>query len=294
MPNEVSTFIGQAVHIIFSDLPKPLSLDQAFFQRAHDALARELGVGKLFDAHRPDEICGRFLIEHYDLWNDAHGDPDHFVKLRLSLIELIFREAEQSARGAAAKVTRSGLLGRSGGSSEAVINTVRKAVDELNGRFQEAGIPLRYHNGIIQFAQDELSERQVIKPCWEILSDPIWATAEAEMKEALDRADSAPSDAAFHAAKALESVIKIISDKKGWTTGRERGAAAYIDNLVSHANGRLVDTWEAEALKHFFAKVRNPHGHGAGSSAPPQLERNQVTWAIEYCMIWIKSLVHRL
>jgi hypothetical protein len=36
---------------------------------------------------------------------------------------------------------------------------------------------------------------------------------------------------ALYAAKALESTIKIISDEKHFSNGKERGASNYIDNL---------------------------------------------------------------
>jgi hypothetical protein len=45
---------------------------------------------------------------------------------------------------------------------------------------------------------------------------------------AFDLRDSQGRDPAFYAARALESTIKIISDDKQLTTGREKGAANYI------------------------------------------------------------------
>lgn len=47
-------------------------------------------------------------------------------------------------------------------------------------------------------------------------------------------------------------------------------------------------------LKRFFADVRNPDAHGAGSAPQPALSDVQISWAIEFCMIWIKSLLRRL
>jgi hypothetical protein len=114
------------------------------------------------------------------------------------------------------------------------------------------------------------------------------------MKEALDHLDHGQRDASAHAAMALESTIKIISDDKGWTTGNEKGAANYINNLVSARNGRFIEVWEKDALNALFSELRNPHSHGAGSKPPPRLLDAQQTWAIESCMTWIKSLVRRL
>jgi hypothetical protein len=93
--------------------------------------------------------------------------------------------------------------------------------------------------------------------------------------------------------KALESAIKIISDRKLLTKGAEKGASQFIDNLVSSKKGRFIEVWEAEALKALFSSVRNPHGHGPGSQEMPSLSLPQQNWVIESAMIWVKSLVAR-
>jgi len=58
---------------------------------------------------------------------------------------------------------------------------------------------------------------------------------ETDIKEAIDRRDTNGRDAPFYAMRALESALKIISDEKGWTTGREKGASNYIDNHAMQA-----------------------------------------------------------
>ncbi len=114
-----------------------------------------------------------------------------------------------------------------------------------------------------------------------------------DMKEAIHRRDTDSRDAAFYALKALESAIKVISDDRGWTKGSERGAANYVDNLVSSENGRFIDIWEADLLKKLFRDLRNPYGHGPGSSPQPSLTDQQERWVIENSIIWIKSLLSR-
>jgi hypothetical protein len=47
-------------------------------------------------------------------------------------------------------------------------------------------------------------------------------------------------------------------------------------------------------LKRFFADVRNPDAHGAGAAPQPKLDVVQTSWAIEFCMISVKSLLSRL
>lgn len=287
----------QAAHIVFVDLCEQLKLDVAFFQNVHDALARELGVGLLSNARSYDAMCGEFLVERYDLWNDGHGSADTFLKRRLSMVELLFRAAEERvARSRSSAGVGLSFFRRASDTSgiDTAASAVAKAVRELNDRFRQAGMPLHFHNGLIQFAQDDVTEERNNGPCWTLLREPKWSNADRELKEAFDRSDNGRADAAFYAAKALESVIKIVSDERGWTTGSERGAANYIDNLVSHRNGRFIAPWEAELLKTFFTHVRNPHGHGAGSQPPPNLADYQTKWAIETAMSWIKSLIRRL
>lgn len=277
---EIHQLFVQVAHIVFDDLVEPLRLDIAFFKRVNDALSRETGRGRLYDAPSWDAVCGEFLTEVYDLWKDRHGTADTFLKMRLSLTELLFRFAEERARELASTVPDAARV-------------VARAVDELNSRLRHARIELHYHNGLLQFARDELTETRTAEPCWELLRDAKWANVDRELKEAIEHADGQRQDAAFHAAKALESAIKIISDDKGWSTGRERGAANYIDNLVSQQNGRFLAPWEGDMLKAYFVHVRNPHGHGAGSQPPPALTPDQTNWAIETAMAWIKNLVRR-
>lgn len=276
----IHNLFTQIAHIIFDDLVEPLRLDADFFKRAHDAVARETGRGRLYDATSWDAVCGEFLTEVYDLWKDRHGSADTFLKMRLSLVELLFRFAEERVHE----------LGRASPEATAV---VARAVEEFNSRLRQARMELHYHNGILQFARDELTETRTAEPCWALLHDPKWANVDRELKEAIEHADGQRKDAAFHAAKALESTIKIVSDDKGWSTGRERGAANYIDNLVSQQNGRFLAPWEGDMLKVYFVHVRNPHGHGAGSQPPPTLTSHQTDWAIETAMAWIKNLVRR-
>lgn len=130
---------------------------------------------------------------------------------------------------------------------------------------------------------------------WAAVGDPIWKNVATDMKEALDRRDGNQMDPAFNAAaRALESTIKIISDRKGWTHGREKGTHGYIDNLASATNGRFIDWQESEALKGLFTESQNPVGHGAGirdfPECPPQLKK----LAVERFMSWITDLIQRI
>jgi AbiJ N-terminal domain 4 len=164
-------------------------------------------------------------------------------------------------------------------------------VNELNARFRQADCRLHYHNGFIQISEDQTVAHEIETPFWRLLAQPKWHNVDHDMKEAIDLRDTSGRDPAFYAARSLESTIKIISDEKALTTGKEKGAHNYIDNLMG---AKLLEVWEMEALKHFFTKVRNPFGHGPGAAPMPSLTDHQTNWAIENSMIWIKSLIRRM
>ena len=113
----------------------------------------------------------------------------------------------------------------------------RESCDELNERFRQAGAKLDYHNGFIQISPDELTKDQIERPFWNLVSAPEWENVDQDMKEAIDQRDAGGRDPAWYAARALESTIKIISDERGWTTSKEKGAKNYLDKLRSQKNG---------------------------------------------------------
>lgn len=297
------------------------------WQSIHDRLSRELGVSELskrwysyqtVHMGKPHTMTGQWSIHQVcKTFFIAERAPtvltDRYMKERLSFVELAFRLREEeltednpdkSSALAATELIRKwsgsgpripgdpGIAARA--RHQTKVRQFKESVDELNERLRRAGAPLNYHNGFIQISRDELVEAQVAKPFWSAVSAPEWKNVDTDMKEALDRRDANDRDPAFYAAKALESTIKIVSDKKGWTHGGEKGAHSYIDNLGSVKNGHFIDPWERDALKTFFTAVRNPLGHGPGDKEMPELSPQQTDWAIETCMSWVKTLISRL
>lgn len=296
----------------------------------HNQLARELGVNELstryysytqknaFGQELPVSgwfswvhVCEQFVNAKYT----GQFDADRFIKERISFVELALRlrgeEVALANSHLGAGLIRAALRDkeislRSGiripGSVadgakalNAKMNSVFEGqIAELNERFRRAKAPLTYHNGFIQFAMDQQIEKHIDRPFWNLVANAPWENVDIDMKEALDRRDSNDKDPAIFAAKALESAIKIVSDTKGWTRGTENGAAQYIDNLVSKANGSYLAVWEGEMLKDYFRKVRNSVGHGPGSEPMPELTLPQTDWAIETAMSWVRTLVRRM
>jgi hypothetical protein len=295
---------------------------KAFWTQLHTLLARELGMQELSPitwgywfkdawfsgSHDLIKVCETWML----LPCDGSIPVDRFVKERLSLVELEFRKHGEAVADANSKLSEqiaevkrfeSIRVHRRGGitlpgsqvdglnAANAAMNaSFQAAVVELNARFQQAGFDLHYHNGFIQFAADPVVAREVEAPFWQLVADPQWKNVDHDIKEAIDLRDTHGRDPAFYAARALESTIKIISDEKRLSTGKERGAHNYIDNLKG---GGLIELWEADALKAFFTKVRNPLGHGPGAGEMPSLNDHQTNWAMESCMSWVKSLVRR-
>jgi len=293
-----------------------------FWTQIHDLLARELGLKELSPSYfgyynkqnqwqgfhnSRVQMCETWMLEPFD----GKISADRFVKERLSLVEIGFREHENFVAmlnaNLAANITVAELFDQrgerrglrvSGDSADRVraanasLNAkFQGAVNELNARFRQANCQLHYHNGFIQISEDQTVAQEIETPFWKLVAEPKWHNVDHDMKEAIDLRDTGGRDPAFYAARSLESTIKIISGEKQLTTGKEKGVHNYIDNLMG---AKLIEVWEMEALKHFFTKVRNPFGHGPGAAPMPSLTDHQTNWAIEYSMIWIKSLIRRM
>jgi hypothetical protein len=271
------------------------------FTGALSRIERELGSPLGPTKTSAERICAEWLATQYDLWNDSHGDGDRFFKIQLSLIELLVRSAQEQTRtteGSKSK-TLGGLLKQKSLATQlqerrAAAGAVASGVAEINARFVGAGLPLQMHNGLIQRSDDALIADHIEHPFWDLLAQKKWKSVDHDMKQALDRRDNRHDDAAFYALKALESALKIVSDELGRTNGKERGAAAFIDNLTSKKPDSIITEWEADMLRLLFKHVRNRLGHGAGKSERLSLTVQQSSTIIELSMSLIKSMAWRI
>lgn len=308
---------------------KEIEASKLNWKSLHDQLARELGVDELSQTHYSytwknplgqewpvegfwgwDHVCEQFVKAEFP---SGRREPDRFIKERISFIELAMRfrgeEIEQMNAGLPKAISNATMQDQMQllrtRSPRSAVDQVKAwyrtenekfgdQVRELNERFRRARAPLTYHNGFIQVSMDNVIERNIAKPFWDLVADPLWKNVDIDMKEALDRRDANGKDPALFAAKALESAIKIISDTKGWTRGTESGASQYVDNLVSKANGSFLSAWEGDMLRDYFRKVRNSLGHGPGSEPMPVLSMPQTDWAIETAMSWVRTLIRRM
>ncbi|MDH6149529.1 MULTISPECIES: AbiJ-NTD4 domain-containing protein [Paraburkholderia] len=258
--------LAKEIYTVFDGSGKKVEANEAKWQEAHNRLARELGVNELAQRHYSfttkgpmgqdwhqsgywtyDYVCEQFVNAMPQV---GLSNADPYIKERVSFIELVMRLRHDEVAKAnadlpqallAAKLrptARQGLrvpgLAEDGvrAQNASLNQTFQRQVEELNERFRRAGAPLTFHNGFVQVATDEVIEREIASPFWRLVASPVWENVSIDMAEALDRRDSNDKDPAFFAGKALESAIKIVSDTKGWTRGKENGASAYIDNLV--------------------------------------------------------------
>lgn len=325
--NQLSKLVSAPLWEVKPDGDKIAASTEASLKIVHDRIANELGWDELSprswwhtinlangnkQSHKYDYALSDVLKVYFNrVFNPAEHNADDFVKQRLSVVELAFRLRWEEVQAANAQFPAN-LADAQLRDDEARFRGLRRAqayvtaqnqrmndalaavILELNERLRLAGYPLDFHNGMLQFTDDKLLNAQIAEPFWALVADPIWGAVEEQMKEALDRRDAGDRTAPFHAASALESCIKIISKTKGWTRGDEKGAAAFINNLVSEKNGRFIEIWEGDLLIRMFGDVRNPFGHGPEELPLPNLTPQQDNWVIDTSMVWIKSLITRL
>lgn len=171
----------------------------------------------------------------------------------------------------------------------AKLNLVNK---EINYRLKEYKKSLSYHNGFFQKATNVILEINIESPFWGLVSKSCYKNVEEDMLEAIDLYDSNGRDPAFYAAKALESMLKIICEKKGFEIGNDKNSNKYIEALNSKKNGVLISNEEKEVLTKEF-KIRHTHGHGPGSDDMPNLNNTQKLRYIHSMMAWVYSLSER-
>lgn len=276
-PAALERFLSSAVRFVSDELFAHMVSGYAFMRfdaindairRAHSQAAMELGKAGLFTMRQSlleQETC--FVDES----NQYLLDRRESLSERLSYLEYLLLSCSSCFSGAWPEIET-----------------------HLNSFLRAAELALVYRDRTFRLVDDERLADEVHRPFWEIVEGDTWGNVRDDMSEAVRQRDAGGPNPSFFAARALESAIKIVSDRKGWTTGRERGAAHFIDNLLPERNGRFIDAWEADMLKRFFTDVRNPDAHGAGAKPQPKLRREQTAWAIAFCMIWIRSLVERL
>lgn len=281
-----------------------------------ERLCCELGYETL---DKPTYISPDYGFADYRIFKNYVFDEETFPIEKLSYFELLFRETEKHLlseisflKGSLPKyaarseevIRRSVATGtnfyndgderlkKAAPQLEAKQNTLQDLRTTIDQRLKLHKIPLSYHQGYFQQASDSVIERIIEEPFWALLDAPKYESVKTDMLEALDRQTSSARDPALYAAKALESMIKIVCNEKGFTTGRESGAAHFITNLNSKQNGAIINNEERSELEAMF-KTRNTQAHGSGDAPMTALNDQQTQRYIHSAMAWIYSLSKR-
>jgi 5'(3')-deoxyribonucleotidase len=165
----------------------------------HDFLARELGLFNLGNEFQnPFEKCKAFFL-------NEDTPVDHL----LDLIEITFRCIDQDIR----KLLRDPRSSR----ELEVIKLPDDAISELNSRFFEHSIGYQYNSGQIICVNSGLIHAEIVVPALSLLSSQQFKGAEQEFQSAHKHYKKREyKEAILDAAKAFESVMKIICDECGW------------------------------------------------------------------------------
>jgi AbiJ N-terminal domain 4 len=92
-----------------------------------------------------------------------------------------------------------------------------EAIAELNARFQEAAVGYQYISGEIIRIDSLLLHKELIVPVIILLSNPMFAAAEKEYREAHEAYRHRRfEDCIVACGKAFESVLKVIGAKRKW------------------------------------------------------------------------------
>lgn len=158
-------------------------------------------------------------------------------------------------------------------------------VEEINGRFREAGSGYEFRDGQVVEVTSQHLHTEAVQPALEILADEAFAGANAEYRDAHGHYRAGRyGDALHECAKAFESTMKVICDLKGRTYSATATAKDLIPVLLG--NGLLPPFMQAK-LNNFRSlletAVPTPRnkldGHGAGAN-PHDVPR----WMAKYLL----------
>ncbi len=177
------------------------------------------------------------------------------------------------------------------------------AIEELNGRFMQAGVGYQFSKEQGRFVRVDSAfmHAEVTAPAMALLSEKGFEGAAQEFQKAhkhyrhLAQDPDAGKDAVAWAVKAVESTAKAIMDARGWPYTKADTAVPLLEKLF--ANGLVPAD-----LQSYFAGLRSAltsglptignrqarHGQGA---APKPIEEHMVTLGMHLAAATIRFLV---
>ncbi len=216
-------------------------------------LKNEFGVFDLCGEQRPNEAdeLFNFILSHRD--NDQVLDA---IELSFSFIDKFTRNYAYLSRD---------------GANEAA----DAALSELNYRFKEHGIGYQFVSGEIIRVDSQLIHAEVVKPALSLLNSEMYAGAEEEFLKAFEHyRHGNTKEALVEALKSIESVIKSICKKRGWTVASTAPAKDLIQ--ICFDKGLIPSFWQSHfsglrsILEAGVPTARNKlGGHGQGDQVTP-------------------------
>jgi hypothetical protein len=151
-------------------------------------------------------------------------------------------------------------------------------IAEFNARLLEAAVGFQYVSGEIIRIDSQLIHSEVVLPVLRLLSDPNFESANNEYRSAHQAFRHGElEDCLVDCGKALESVLKVIGRKRGWTFSDTDPASRLIQAAV---DAGFLAAYSQPALNHLKGliesstpTVRNKmaaHGAGANPRVIPQ------------------------
>ena len=241
------------------------------FWRIHKALTKEYGWFQLpvqerrYRTQLGDPDYQTIIFEFFCV------DPS--VERGLDVIELSFREAyvhwQEIPPGMRSRLT-----------------PPDEAVAELNARFREHGIGYKFESGQVVKADSELLHQEAVRPALRVLLAPHFSGAEKEFLRAHEHYRNERFEEAIgDSLKALESTLKVICQRQGWSFDKNKATASTLIQIIFD-NDLIPQYLQSQfsslrsVLESGVPTIRNrDSGHGSGG-APRKVPEHLAAYAL--------------
>jgi hypothetical protein len=215
----------------------------------YEHMIKELGVFTLDNQYTPDksEEFTRWMLKEQNL--DAYLDG----------LEISLQAIDGWAR-------RNNLV-----NLRIARTTPDRAIAEINARLREAQVGYQYVSGELIRVDSQLLHAETVVPALTLLGEAPFAAANTEFRQAHKAyREGRNEDAIIGAAKAFESVLKVIGEKRRWPvtendTATKLLAAAFDAGFLTN----LVQTGFTSLRSLLESGIPTPRnktaGHGAGA-----------------------------
>lgn len=243
------------------------------WEKIHRTVASDHGLLELSEDDHPDVRCETYLL------NSSFNDALDLVEASFSYIDITVRDLNHNDR-----------------KNRGIKMTADDALEELNERFQRAGVGYQYEDGKILRVDSELIHSEVVRPALRFLQQKGFEGPCDEFLQAYAHYRAGEmKDAIIDANNAFESTLKTICDQRQWQYSPGVQASDLVkvvkkNGLLPDYLGRSFDQLSA-TLKSGLPKVRNEEGaHGQGNT-PQKTPDYVATYALHLAAAKILFLV---